>query len=54
MFYYFQKVNKGHLNMKMSTIKNYHFNKIIKRAATIFQSPVLSQKLIRNVCHTAR
>ena len=42
----------------MSTIKNdqislyCHFNKIIKRPGTSFQSPALSQKLVRNVCHT--
>ena len=44
----------------MSTIKNdqislyFHFNKIIKRPGTSFQSPALSQKHVGNVCHTAR
>ena len=41
----------------MSTIKNDyillngHFNEI-KGPGTIFQSPALSQKYARNVCHT--
>ena len=41
----------------MSTIKNgqillyCHFNKIIKGAGSSFQSPVLSQKHVRNVFH---
>ena len=30
-----------------------HFNKIIKGPGTIFQSPALSQKDVRNVCHSA-
>ena len=40
----------------MSTIKNgqillyVHFNEIIKRLETSFQSPALSQKHVRNVC----
>ena len=44
----------------MSTTKNgqislyCHFNKIIKVSGTSFQSPALSQKHVRNVCHTAR
>ena len=43
----------------MSTIKNSqillycHFNKIINKSGTSFQSPALSQKHVRNVCHTA-
>ena len=43
----------------MSTIKNNqillycHFNKIIIGPGTSFQSPVLSQKYVTNVCHTA-
>ena len=43
----------------MSTIKNdqislyCHFNKIIKGPGTSFQSPALSQKHVRNICHTA-
>ena len=43
----------------MSTIKNgqislyCQFNKIIKGPWTSFQSPALSQKHARNVCHTA-
>ena len=32
--------------------RSYHFNKIIKEPGTSFQSPALSQKDIRNVCHT--
>ena len=40
------------------TIKNgqislhYHFNKIIKGLGTSFKSPALSQKHVRDVCHT--
>ena len=30
-----------------------HFNKIVARSGTSFQSPVLTQKHIRNICHTA-
>ena len=43
----------------MSTIKNdqilrfCHFNKIMKEPRTSFQSPVFSQKQVRNICHTA-
>ena len=43
----------------MSTTKNgqipryYNFTKIIKGPGTSFQSPALSQKHVRNVCHTA-
>ena len=43
----------------MSTIKNgqislyCHFNKITKGPGTSCQLPVLSQKHVRNVCHTA-
>ena len=42
----------------MSTIENdqillyCHFNKIITGSGTSFQSPALSQKHVRNVCHT--
>ena len=42
----------------MLTIKNCHislfchFNKIIKEPRTSFQSPILSQKYVRNVCLT--
>ena len=42
----------------MSTVKNgpislyCHFNKILKEPGTSFQSPVLNQKHVRNVCHT--
>ena len=42
----------------MSTIKNGQillyccFNKIIKGPGTSFQSPALSQKYVRNACHT--
>ena len=42
----------------MSTIKNgpislyCHFNKIIKGPASSFQSPALSRKYVRIVCHT--
>ena len=44
----------------MSTIKNVqillycHFKKIIKRPGTSFHSPAVSQKDVKNVCHTAR
>ena len=31
----------------------FHFNKITIRAGTDFQSPELSQRYVRNVCHTA-
>ena len=43
----------------MSTVKDgqiplyYHFNKIIKGPGTSFQSPALSQKHAKRVCHTA-
>ena len=43
----------------MSTIKNAqillygHFHEIIKGPGTRLQSPALSQKYFRNVCHTA-
>ena len=43
----------------MSPIKNgqislyFRFNKIIKGPGTSFQSPALSQKHVRNVCHAA-
>ena len=43
----------------MVTIKNgqtplyCHFNKIIKAPGTSFQPAALSQKHVRNVCHTA-
>ena len=42
----------------MSTIKNdlillyCHFNKIIKGPGTSFQSPALSKKTAKDVCHT--
>ena len=42
----------------MSTIKNdhislyCHFNKIVKGPETSFQFPALSQKHVRNICHT--
>ena len=43
----------------MSTIKNdqisiyCHFNKIIKKPGTSFQSPALSRKHVTNIFHTA-
>ena len=43
----------------MSAIKNYqislycHFNKIIKELEASFQSQLVNQKHVRNVCHTA-
>ena len=43
----------------MSTIKNdqislyCQFNEIIKGPGTSFQSPVVKQKHVRNLCHTA-
>ena len=42
----------------MSSIKNdqislhCHFYKIIKGPGARFQSPALSQKYVRNICHT--
>ena len=30
-----------------------HFHEIIKEPETTFQAPALSQKHVRNVCHTA-
>ena len=59
VFRFFERVKKTHLKMVMSTIKNGqislygHFNKIIKCPGTSCQSPALSQKHVRNVCHTA-
>ena len=44
----------------MSTIKNdpispyCHFNKIIKGPGTSFQSPAVTQKHVRSVCHTTQ
>ena len=43
--------------VNMSFIKNdqvllyCHFNKIIKRTRTRFQSPAFSQNHVRNICH---
>ena len=43
----------------MSTIKNgqnllyFHFHKIIKGPGPSFESPALSQKHDRNICHAA-
>ena len=34
-------------------IADWHFNKIIKGPGISFWSPTLSQKYVRNVCHTA-
>ena len=59
MFHYFENVNKGHLKMLMSNMKNdqislyFRFNKIIIGPGTSFQSPALNQEHIRNVCHIA-
>ena len=40
--------------MKNNRISLYcRFNKIIKVPGTSFQSPALSHKHVRNVCHTA-
>ena len=40
--------------MKNDQISLYcHFNKTIKKPGTSFQSPVSSQKHVRNICHTA-
>ena len=54
------KVNKGHLKLvNVNYIKNsqislyFHFNKLIKGPGTTFKSPALSQKHVRNICHTA-
>ena len=52
VFYYFEKVNKGHLKMENVTIKNgqislyFHFNKFIKEPGTSFQFSELSQKYV--------
>ena len=59
MFHIFEKVNKGELKMANVNYKNGQislyclFNKIIKGSGTSFQSPALSQKHFRNVCHKA-
>ena len=60
MFQFFEKVNKEQeKNGKFPTVKGsqiflyYYFNKIIKEPGTRFQSPVLSQKPVRNACYTA-
>ena len=56
VFHFYKKVNTG--NGK-SAIKNglislyCHFNEIMKGSVTRFQSPVLSQKHVGNVCYTA-
>ena len=58
-FNFFEKVNKGQLKTTNVTIKNgqillsCNFNKIMKGPGTSSQSPALSQKHVRNVCHTA-
>ena len=52
-------MNEGHLeivNVKLKVARsryNCHFNKIINEPGTSFQSPALSQKHVRIVCHTA-
>ena len=58
-FSFFEKGNKGHLKMQMSTIKNgqillyCHFDKGIKGLGTSFRSPALRETHVRNVSHTA-
>ena len=48
------KMNKGQLKIASGEISLHcHFNKIIKGPGTSLQSPALSQKHIRTVCHTA-
>ena len=60
MFHFFEKVNKGQLktvnvNYLKCPISLYcNFNKIIKGPGTSPQSGALSQKHVRNVCHTAK
>ena len=59
VFHFMEKVNKGQLKMVNVNFKNgeiwlyCHFNIIIKGLVTNFQSPALSQRHVRNVCHTA-
>ena len=59
MFHYFEKMNKGHLNMLNANYEECQislycrFNKIMKGSGTSSQSPALNQKRIRNVRHTA-
>ena len=50
-----QGVNKiVDINFKDGQISlDCHFNKIIKGHVTSLQSPALSQKHVRNICHTA-
>ena len=42
------------LSMANLATLSFHFNKIIKGPGTSFKSPALSQKHVRNVCHTAQ
>ena len=56
-FHFFEKVNKEHLKgvnvnyQKWPDLAILSFSKIIKGPGTSFQSPALSQKHVRNVCH---
>ena len=55
VFHFF---DNGQLKWQLSTVKNVQillccrFTKIIKEPGTSFQSPALSQKHVRNICHT--
>ena len=48
-------IDHFHFNLKVASSGLYCcFHKIIKGPGTGFQFPALSQKHVRNVCHTAR
>ena len=53
VFHFYKKVNKGQLKLVNVNSLYCHFNKIRKELGTSFQSPALSQKYVRNICHTA-
>ena len=43
---------RGYKTITSQTVRNCHFNKMMEGPKTYFQSPALSQKYVRNVCHT--
>ena len=55
VFYFFEKVSKGHLKRVNVDIKNghisqyCHFNKTSKGTGTSFYSPPLSQRYVKNI-----
>ena len=51
MFHYFEKVNKGYL--EMLKVKYEKWPNFAILPGTNFQSPPLNQKHSRNVCHIA-